>query len=480
MECVGWRLALVISCLLSGQGRAGDAVIAVGACADGSAGAFTRELRAAVARAPGAKVLSEEETVAALGGVPRGSMADVQRLIASARFDLYDQGAFDRAERALKAALDDLWLLPPSEARWEDLREVQTFLAKVYLKLERPREAEQQLGRVYRVEPDYGPDPNTHPPSFRAFAASVRERVVAEAIRNLSVGTRPAGLPVYVEGRLVGSSPVNLRVSAGEYRVEALFAGGRGMARMVGVSVGGASVELEEGFEGAIHPHKGPCLATGNEREARLAALIRLAGLLKAERMVSARLEEPRPSERYLVVSLLEAVTGQETREAKVKVLPVGVPVGGIARLAEFIATGEASEPVEAIRGAVKVEPRVEAPAAVVKAEPEPGLRPTGLVVGGAGAAGLLASGYFFLQASGAAAEQGRICSRTSCGDRVAEYERLEAVRSANNTLGLISGVAGLVTMGVGVYLALPEEPAKEAAAKVVAGPGGVGARLRF
>src|SRR5207253_1239550 len=100
---------------------AGTAVVAVDGCQAGATAAATEQLREALGRGEGSGVLSAEETANRLGGAPHGTLADSERMLASARFDVLDQSAFDRAERTLLFALDDLRALPPSDAKAQDL-----------------------------------------------------------------------------------------------------------------------------------------------------------------------------------------------------------------------------------------------------------------------------------------------------------------------------------------------------------------------
>ncbi|MBI3183732.1 MAG: PEGA domain-containing protein [Myxococcales bacterium] len=294
---------------------------------------------------------TEAESARLLGGVPRGSLADVERVIAGARADYYEENAA-RAERTLVAAAEDLELLPPTPERWEDLLEVHTLLAWIRSSAGRVEEAEATLERLYRLDPDYGPSVNAYPTSLRNLAARVQKRMKAEARVALTVTTRPEGLSVFVGGRGVGKAPVTVMLPRGEYGVEASWGGRRGLPRVARVGQD-ASVELSAGLEGAVWAGHGPCLAAAAAREERLTMLVRMGALLGVDALVAVRQEEPSEGERYLVVSTVEVRSGEEAREAKVKLYAAGLPPGSVERLADFVATGEAVPPVEATRGQV-------------------------------------------------------------------------------------------------------------------------------
>ncbi len=155
--------ALVLALLSAASDR--QAVVAVDRCDDGSPAAQVRQLREELSRRLGAAVQSEDETAEALGGVQRGSRAEIERLIASARFDIFHQQAYDRAERTLKTALEDVWRLPPTESRWRDIRDVRMMLARVYTRLGKKPEADALIEGILRVEPDFKPDPILYAPS---------------------------------------------------------------------------------------------------------------------------------------------------------------------------------------------------------------------------------------------------------------------------------------------------------------------------
>lgn len=457
------RVALVgIATLLAGvKGAAQDtAVLAVDGCNPPIAAVHARALRESLARRMGAAVQSEELTGTRLGGVPRGSLGDAERSIAGARVEFY-QSAWDRAERTVKSAIDDLWRLPPSTERWADLREAHTLLAFVHTKQERRADAEAAIERILRVEPDYRPDSKMYPPALQQLADSVRSRVKKGARATIAVATRPAGLPIYLDGREIGAAPVS--VPQGDYLVEANYGGRRGLPRRVRAERTTA-VELSADFDGAVHPEAGPCLATSGGREGRLAQLVRLAAVVGARTVVAVREDQPASGERYLVAQSVDAALGQETREAKVKMVGGGVPFAAMERLADFIATGDAAPPVEALRGAVAAA-RPDRPAAPAEATAAAAGGASAMKIGGFVAAGLGvvlggAAGFLALSASG---QQGAASRLLDPQGVVAEAQLDEALqREAAGTsqarLGVIAAIGAgvLVAAGAGMIVLAP------------------------
>ncbi len=361
-----WRAfgALLCGCAVTAQ--AGTAVVATEPCSESGTARWASLVREAVSKRPGLTVLDGEETAGRLGGVPRGSFADAARLIRGSRADLFADN-WQRPELTLKKAIEDLVRLPPSPANWRELSEAWTMLAQLQQRTDRPVEAEESLQRVLRVDRAFVPDESYYSPSFRKFVDGVRRKVDAESTASLRVTTRPTGMTVFIDGRPVGRSPVTLPLPPGDYRVEAAFPEARGAARFVKVQKS-TEVELDAEFEGAIHPSFGPCIATKGGREARLVALVRLAGTLGVKQLIAVREEEPAPGERYLVASAVDGTTGEEVREARVKMYGSGFAPGAVERLAEFLATGTAEPPVQPI---IDGKPVVEEPKISV-AEPAP------------------------------------------------------------------------------------------------------------
>ncbi|MHB8872237.1 MAG: PEGA domain-containing protein [Myxococcaceae bacterium] len=348
---------LVVSVALNVSGRL--AVVATDGCDQASTAAYARALRQSLQHRPSLEVQSEEDGIEKLGGAPRASLADAERLISAARVDVFE-GNGARAERTLQTAVSDLERLPPSRDRWTGIVDSHAMLAWICHRQNRPAEAAAAFDRILRVDPGFAPNANLYPPSLRKVADTVRARVKADSKVTLSVITRPEGIEVFVGGKPLGRAPVAVTLPKGEYLVEGTFDGRRGLPKRVELQTD-AAVELDRAFEGAVRPDQGPCLSTSGGREGRLAALVRMASLLDVSSIVAAREEEPAGGERYLVATAVDGASGEETREARVKIYAGGVSPGAIDRLADFLTTGEATPPIEALRGKVDAPPTAQA-----------------------------------------------------------------------------------------------------------------------
>src|SRR5207248_2106953 len=111
-------------------------------------------------------VLSDQQMLDRLGGAPSGSLADLERLLASGRYDLFE-GNLGRAERSLTASVHDAASLPASDERWTDESEAYALLAWLRAQQGNLPEAKKAIAHVLRVEPSYSPKKDAFPPSFR-------------------------------------------------------------------------------------------------------------------------------------------------------------------------------------------------------------------------------------------------------------------------------------------------------------------------
>lgn len=465
------------------------AVVAVGSCDATGAAGLVQGLREALAARSADPVQSERETAEALGGAAEKSLADVERMIASAWDDFFRDVA-ERAAQTLRKAREHLLQVPPSPARWVAERNAGTLLALVHFKAERRTEAEQALTSILAVESDYRPDPALYSPRFRGFVDSVRAKATRRMAARLEVTTRPSGAPVYVGGRNVGRSPVTVALLPGEYRVEADFHGRRGLARSV--RLGGepgqppsASIELSRAFEGAVSADGGPCVQA-SERKERLDALVRLASLVGAQLVVGVRLQELSRGERYVIVTAIDAAAGEETREAKLRLSSALPTTAELERLASFMVTGEVVPPVEATVGAltpvaVGSPARIHGPPLLVRLTPSPAgplanalrieatdrtaparrrARIASYATAGVGVLALGSAGFFHLRASNVEATlevlgpDGHFPAGTE-----AAFERSNAALAWNRSASLaLAGVGAASVVAAAILFALSRE----------------------
>ncbi|MHB8872352.1 MAG: PEGA domain-containing protein [Myxococcaceae bacterium] len=464
-----------------------QALLAADRCSDGSAAPVVAALRDALLRMPGLQVQNEAATTEALGGLPHGSMDDVEQLIANSRFEIYDRVAYDAAQRTLVPALDKLWRLAPTDGRWKRLGDVQVLLAFVELKRGRKLDSERILERFFRAHPDHRVDPIEFAPSFRAFADAVRNRVKKSALLTLSVTSQPAGLPVFLEGRPIGKAPQTISLPAGDYVVEVAFGDHRGVPRKVILEAGrSTAVELRGGFEGAVYADKGPCLVTENQREARLASLAQMATLLGVKELVTVRIEDSAGGERHYIATLFDATNGTEPREARVRAYSAGLPAGAIEGLATFLTTGEARAPVESMSGGKAATSADSSSPVAVVAPPQPpasSLRTGAWITGGAGLGVLAASAFFLVQANDLDGRLGKLCPNKVCPTDASEpaYEELVTARGSSRTTGAVLGGVAAAAIATGAVLfILSGEASPPSSSAFHVEPAGGGLLVRF
>lgn len=352
MKGLVWAVGLLGAAAGAGAARADGRPTAVvaGACGPGASQAQGR-LRDVLALELGGALQPQDTTLARLGGRPRRSAADLQKVLQAAR-ESNIQGSFGDAERALEGALPDVLLLPPDGERSKLVHDLHASLAQAYAadakasgkdRAEKAARADAVMGELLGVEPDYVPDPRRYPPSVRELAQKARAAAKKLPHATLTVTSQPAGLPVFVSGRELGPSPQTVSLPTGRYRVEVAFGAHRGLAQEVALDAGGESVAFDQSFEGSLDLAEGPCLALPEAGAARAGPLLRLADRLRVQQVVSARVQGG-----LLVASLLDATQGRETREGAI---PAQSDPAAAAALAHFLLTGEVRAPVQARQG---------------------------------------------------------------------------------------------------------------------------------
>jgi hypothetical protein len=149
---------------------------------------------------------------------------------------------------------------PPGDARWALLQEAWLYLAFGLSKLGKAEETTRALERLLRVDPDFQLDSEAFPPSFRRLVVTEKDRLSRVGRGSLHVRSATAGLPLYVDGKPVGLSPLTLSLPEGRYRVEAQD----GLSREVTLSAA-AQVELHLDAGKAVPPEpvQGPDLVEG-------------------------------------------------------------------------------------------------------------------------------------------------------------------------------------------------------------------------
>jgi hypothetical protein len=477
-------VALAILSPMAVFGADSVAVVAVDGCREELSSGSARLLRGAFLKQGGSKVQSEEQTLSALGGPVRGSVEDAERLLASARLSFREEfGSGGRTTRALDEATAIAMSLPPSEPRrWKTLCDVLSFQSQVYY-MDNKAKAEAVLEPILSVDPLFQVDRDRYSPDMWKLTDRVRRRVKATSTATLSVTTIPGGIPVFVNGRNMGKSPVTIDLPPGEYRAEALFGKERALARTVKIK-DAVALELSHALDGAVRVESGPCLSTTGTRGARLGALIQLAAHLGVDQAVGVWKEEPEKGEVYVVASAVDSETGQQVREAKVKVGAGKVTPDAIEKLGQFIARGDASPPVKAVVTEPKPVPKDDLAARddpmardIVKAgRSRSGYRTAAYVSGGVAIVAAGVGVYGFITSSAKSKERDDLkVGGAIPTESIDKAEDLKSQAKTYKTVGIVGITTGAVAAGaaVGLFLYASGEPSGSKV-KVGLGPGSI------
>ena len=413
-------------------------------------------------RAPaGPAVLSEEETLAPLGGPTRGSLAATRLALYEAETDSTSAAPMpieqyvrrdQRVREKLQRAVAMLLSMPPSVERTRTLLKARTLALQLYSAMNRRAELEETLEAIFRAQPGLELDPRSFSPVQLAQFEEVRERVRASSTAALRITSQPPGLPVEVDGFPVGIAPLSLAVPPGRYRVEAVAGARRGMSREVTVS-DWAEVALEGDLERAVELEAGPCVAAVTAQE-RASRLDRTAALIGADLLIAVRPEESADQQSYLAVEAMGPSARSRQRSVALRVVRGRPAPDGLDQLWEAL---RPSEEDGATRGTV-VLTHIPPP----RPPPPPWMRPGAYAVGGVtlGLAGLalyegLSSRSSSRRADGLEQSNGSV----SLSDQAA-YDRYRRDAESANRAMYVSAGSALVTAGVaGVLWYLSREP---------------------
>jgi hypothetical protein len=413
-------------------------------------------------RAPtGSVVLSEEQTVAPLGGLTRGSLAAARLALYEAETDSTSAAPMpieqyvrrdQRVREKLQRAVAMLLSMPPSAERSRTLLKAHTLAIQLYSAMNRRAELEETLEAIFRAQPGLELDPRSFSLVQLAQFEEVRERVRARSTAVLRITSQPPGLPVEVDGFAVGVAPLNLTVPPGRYRVEATAGARRGMAREVTVG-DWAEVALEGDMERAVELDAGPCVA-GSSAEERASRLGRLAPLIGADLLIAVRSEESPAQQTYLAVEAAGPAARPRVQSVALKLVRGRPAPGGLDQL--WDALGPSEE-----RGATPAS-SVLAPIPPPRPRPPPWMRPGAYAVGGVtlGLAGLALYEGLSSRSSSQKADGLRQANGSVPTSDLAAYDRHRREADSASRAMYLSAGSALVAAGVaGVLWYLSREP---------------------
>jgi len=317
------------------------AVVAVGdpPGPSGELADLTRGLRVAFAERTRGVIGADELRQRMAGQVSTASLSELDRAYAGA-VAAYQGGDYEGSARTLRAVIEDLERLPESEDGFAQWRRTMLRLARAEGSLGRKGEARDVLDRLLRADPTAKADPELYPPSFQKQLDEVRAAHKAAPKRKLvvSAGGRPAR--VFVEGREAGQAPATLSLPPGRYRVSGAVGEVRVTGGVVDLTQEDGTVALDFGVAERFRPDAGPGLAA--EGAGRSKAIVTAGAALKLDRILAASIET-QGDVRFLGGALYDVRRGMLLREGKLRLAGQTPPPGGLAALAAFLLTGEAS-----------------------------------------------------------------------------------------------------------------------------------------
>ncbi|MBI5543112.1 MAG: PEGA domain-containing protein [Deltaproteobacteria bacterium] len=453
------------------------AVVAFGECSDPGLTLATRSVRHALTRSLGAKTLSEEATAAPAGGLPGPSLDELRRILEVGKTHFLNL-SHEEAESTLRASLPDIDRLPLGPQRWEAFWETRAWLARVLQHAGKRGKATELFLQVLRVNEEFALDRVEFPPSSRELVETTRSLLPGLPRSRLAVTTSSGKGQVYLNGFSVGPAPFQKKLINGEYSLVVADGPKRSFVRRLTLGQETAiTVDLDR--ESRFSAEGGPCFRSGPDRSERLQAVPLIAASLGVEQLVVVRVERL-GGEDYVAAALVEVAKGREVREARVR--REGLRVPPLARLAQFVLTGEGSPdplpedevPDEALLPPPKLASATSAPAEpdqAIKSSESGGMkwqRPVAYALWGAalvlGGVGI----YEHVHTNDLEAEAGALVTEKGGGlasmEAKARYDELlgsaESARSART--GLLVGAAA-AALGGGAFFAWSVLPGTDA-----------------
>ncbi|MBM4283262.1 MAG: PEGA domain-containing protein [Deltaproteobacteria bacterium] len=195
------------------------------------------------------------------------------------------------------------------------------------------------LGQVLRTNPSFRLDPRRHPPKMRALLALASDDVKQAGLGSLRVTSAPAGAQVFIDGRLLGTTPLALHegLPAGQLRLWLEHGQDRSFARVIDVNAEAeVTVEVDVAFEGALRAES---LQVRPSRPFVAADWRRLAGLLGVERIALVGVDG-QGAGRVAWAAVLDGRRGTVLRGARVPLPSPSSSSSVIARLAAVLSGG--------------------------------------------------------------------------------------------------------------------------------------------
>jgi hypothetical protein len=304
---------------------------------------LTHQLRAACRDRAGNVVDVPTMRAKLLGQLSNATLGELDRAYGGA-LAVYQNGEFDSSIRTLRAIVDDLEGLPESEEGYVQWRRALLRLAHASATVGRDAEADAALVKILRVEPTFRPDTDQYSPAYRRHFDDLRATVKAMPARKLVVTSEGKPGTVFVNGRPMGSTPLTLKLPAGQYRV----GGAAGSLHVPSFGVDlqdeDRAIVLDFALAASLRVNAGPGLALAPV--ARAYGIIRAGAWLGVDKLVVAsRVIEG--DAHFLLGGLYDVRRGALLREGSVRMVAGAVPSLNLGALAAFLLTGQGSREVK-------------------------------------------------------------------------------------------------------------------------------------
>ena len=339
-------LAAAVALALAGPAVASLAVLAAGdppSGPDADLAELAHQMRAACRDRVGGVMDVPTMRARLLGQRSKATVTELDRAYGGA-LAVYQNGEFESAIRTLKAIVEDLESLPESEESYAQWVRAQLRLAHAALTIGREREADEAMQAVARTDPSILPDAEQYSPTYRRRFDAAKARVRALPARRLQVVAEGFGGTVFVNGRLMGATPLSMWLPAGSYRVGGASGSLHVPSFRLDLRGEDRSVVLDFALAEALRVAGGPGLALPVAR--RGGEIVRAGAWLGVDRVIAVS-REAEGEAVFLLGSIYDIRNGALLREGSVRTVAGTVPLANLGALATFLLTGQSSRDVE-------------------------------------------------------------------------------------------------------------------------------------
>jgi hypothetical protein len=199
---------------------------------------------------------------------------DAQQALYHVAMGLYTNASAD-VERVMTRADRALESLNRETIAAKQLLDACLFIVRARLQAKKLEEARKQAFECRRLVPDIEPEAAMHPPEVIGQLAAAEAELEMQKPGSLRVTSSPSGCPVYVQGRNLGQTPLELpRLMRGEYRVQVdCVPGQHGRVHRVTLGPSRTIVNVDSRFDAVVQTGDGVSLRytsdLAQQREAR-------------------------------------------------------------------------------------------------------------------------------------------------------------------------------------------------------------------